>query len=101
MSFSKKRISDVEIEEIENPILFLGKTYSVRAVVTCYGDFLVNSTDLGIIMTGGGDESASKHFTKICKRCSILQHQNAKLNDHFEVYPNHIKIYHFMHQKIC
>ena len=85
MSSSKPRISDVDLKEVEFSVVFMGKPYSIRAIISCYGDFLVYSIDLAMLSTGSGDDAAYKHFSKICKRCIALQHKNFKLRDHFEV----------------
>ena len=85
MSSSKPRISDVDITEIEVPLVFLGKTHTVRIVKTCYGDYLVNTTHLAMISGIDEEKPASDHFYKISQRCAVLLHGNAKLKDHLKV----------------
>lgn len=85
MSLSKPRISDVDITEMQIPLVFLGKTHQVCIVETCYGDILVNTTHLAMISGIIEEKSASDHFYKIMQKNDVLVHKNAKLKDNLKV----------------
>ncbi len=88
MSLSKPRISDVDIEETNLPLVFSGKTHTMRIAQTCYGDFLVNATHLFMLVADSDEKPAINHFYKISQRCAVLHHKQAKLKVHFEVRKN-------------
>jgi hypothetical protein len=85
MSLLKQRISDIDITEMDVPLVFLGKSHTIRIVQTCYGDYLVNTTHLAMISGIDDEKPASDHFYRISQRCAVLQHGNAKLKDHLKV----------------
>ena len=86
MSLSKIRISDVDITEIEVPLVLFGKTHNIRIAQTCYGDFLANITHVFMLAGIEEEKPAYNHFNKISKRVDALQHCNAKLKEHFKVF---------------
>ena len=88
MSLSKLRISDVDIEETKLQLVFLEKTHTIKIVQTCFGDFLVNATHLFMLVADSDERPAIDHFYKICQRCAVLQHKQAKLKMHFKVIKN-------------
>jgi hypothetical protein len=86
MSLSKERICQVEIEDIENSVFFQGNTYKIRAVRTCYGDFLVYVSSCSSILTASQNvHAAYDHFKKVSKRCVSLRHNGILLSDQIKV----------------
>ena len=87
MSSAKKlRVRAADITPIEYPIVFKGKQHTLNLIVTCYGDFLVQSLHGTKVLIDTEDAvAASNHFSTISKRTPTLQHGNLKLEDHIKV----------------
>lgn len=85
MSLIKPRISDIDVENVNFSVGFHKKTYKIRGVRTCYGDFLVHATSYSMLLTASEETPACQHFNKVYKRCIQLNHNNVELCDHLQV----------------
>ncbi len=85
MSLSKERISDVDITEMQIPLVFMGKTHKISIAETCYGDFLANITHVFMLAGIEEEKPAYDHFNKLSKRVVALQHGDFKLKEHLKV----------------
>ena len=84
-SSNAMRVGYADISMLECTLVFKGKNYATKILQTGLGEFLSTATQVSMLLTGADEVSASDHFYNVSKRCSSLQHNGKRLEDHIQV----------------
>ena len=84
-SLNEQRVGYADIAMLDCPLVFNGKNYATKILQTGLGEYLSTATQVSMLLTGADEIAAADHFYNVSKRCSSLQHNGKRLEDHIQV----------------